>query len=65
MVNWSRLWPLSIPPKIKHFVWRIFKEQAPTKFNLRWRGMLIEDACVFCGKQSETTTHVLRDSEWI
>nr|POE86690.1 hypothetical protein CFP56_46901 [Quercus suber] len=36
---------LSIPPKVRNFLWRACQNAFPVKYNLRWRHILTEDTC--------------------
>ena len=46
---WCKIWKLSIPSKIKHFLWRALINSLPTKMNLKKRGVQVWEVCDRCG----------------
>lgn len=58
---WKKLWGACVPRKVKICVWRACLDSLPTRLNLRKRKVMIEEVCVVCGGQVESTEHVLRD----
>ena len=60
---WKGIWKMSIPGKIKHFLWRACSDALPTKSNLVKRRILEEDTCQFCAKEHETISHALWEGE--
>ena len=44
--NWKKLWPLSIPHKVRHFCWRACRDTLLTKVKLRRQNIIDEDMCV-------------------
>ncbi|XP_062099964.1 uncharacterized protein LOC133805803 [Humulus lupulus] len=58
-VYWKRLWKLSIPPKVKSFLWQASTNCLPTKCNLQLKGISVNDLCPFCNSCRESTSHVL------
>ena len=56
---WNQLWKLSIPPKVRNFLWRASSDILPTRANLaRWR-VPINPKCAVCGSSDETVLHIL------
>ena len=55
---WKVVWNLKCPNKIKHFMWRAFRNVLPTKQCLLHQKVLTEDKCDFCG-ESESSGHAL------
>ena len=51
------IWGLAIPNKVRNFIWRSCRDAIPTKKNLRWRQILIEDICDHCKQSSECVLH--------
>lgn len=56
---WKSLWNLNCPSKVKIFVWRFCKNALPTRSALRRRKINVDVACPFCGREEETSLHVL------
>ncbi|KAL6270249.1 hypothetical protein ACE6H2_027160 [Prunus campanulata] len=57
---WKHIWEANVPPKVRHFIWRVAQNILPTKDRLITRGVdgnLL--GCVFCGKTEESAVHVL------
>ena len=44
---WRCLWRLPIPPKVKHFLWRVGNGRLPTKSALGSRGVQVAQECLF------------------
>ncbi|KAK3217998.1 hypothetical protein Dsin_011968 [Dipteronia sinensis] len=58
---WNILWKLSIPLKIKIFVWKARHNLIPTRVNLAKRGIDVDGKCHRCKSDDETTFHALWD----
>lgn len=56
---WRQIWNVRIPPKVNHFLWRVCRDNLPTKDNLRKRRMTVDPVCCMCGEEMETTLHIL------
>ncbi|KAJ8761929.1 hypothetical protein K2173_006531 [Erythroxylum novogranatense] len=52
-VDWTFLWKLRIPPKVREFLWRALRGVLPTKGKLAQRGMNYGTLCG-CGADPET-----------
>lgn len=46
--EWMQLWKLKIPPKIKHFLWRILRGCLPLRTQLQSKGVHCPHECPFC-----------------
>ncbi|XP_050224307.1 uncharacterized protein LOC126673998 [Mercurialis annua] len=56
---WKSLWGLSLPPKIKIFLWRCFNGWLPVREVLMRRGMQIDVRCPLCHCFPESGIHSL------
>lgn len=56
---WKRLWNLTVPPKIKNFMWRAITGCLLTKDMLRIKQVNINVECSLCNREAESTSHVL------
>lgn len=55
----KEIWSLKIPPKIRHFWWRVMHNALPVAENLKRRGLRIESVCQVCGDYDERVNHML------
>lgn len=53
----KKIWSSPIPPKLKHFFWRIGSRILAIKENLRHRHILVDPFCVRCCDVEETSIH--------
>ncbi len=56
---WKFLWALSIPPKVKSFLWRACNAILPTNAMLHRRHMRKDDCCPCCCYDFESVEHAL------
>uniref|UniRef100_A0A803PYI0 Reverse transcriptase domain-containing protein n=1 Tax=Cannabis sativa TaxID=3483 RepID=A0A803PYI0_CANSA len=57
---WKKLWRLKIPPKVKHFVWKVAHNWLPTNVNLAKRGINSGVICSRCSSHvDESIAHAL------
>ncbi|KAK9993512.1 hypothetical protein SO802_023215 [Lithocarpus litseifolius] len=56
---WKLVWGLSVPNKVKNFLWRASRDVLPTKTNLRKRMILTSEVCDHCKRDPENTIHAL------
>ena len=60
--NWSSIWNLKVPPKVKNLLWRICRGCLPTRARLLDKGVNCPSTCVMCDENNyEDATHVLFD----
>lgn len=59
--DWKILWSLSVPPRVKDFLWRACRDCLPTKVNLFHKNVVGDKFCILCGKYLETSWHVFVD----
>ena len=57
--EWKKIWSLSIPNKVRNFVWRACKNSIIVKTNLVRRKVLSEDIYDHCHLSYEDTMHAL------
>ncbi|GKV36541.1 hypothetical protein SLEP1_g44662 [Rubroshorea leprosula] len=67
--RFSMLWNNKVPLKVSAFVWKGMQNRIPTGDNLVKRGIVgsnTDFACIFCGKQTETASHLFFtcDATW-
>lgn len=53
------IWKLSIPPKVKHFWWKILHNAIPVAGALASRRIKVPRDCVLCGEMEESVLHLL------
>ncbi|KAF7812642.1 reverse transcriptase [Senna tora] len=56
---WESLWKANVAPKIKDFIWRIFRNALPSNHNLARRNMHVDPIYPLCKAYEETTEHLL------
>ena len=56
---WRKLWHLSIPVKVKNFLWRAMSNVLPTADNLLQRRVEVQASCPICHSSPESVFHVL------
>uniref|UniRef100_A0A803QD75 Reverse transcriptase domain-containing protein n=1 Tax=Cannabis sativa TaxID=3483 RepID=A0A803QD75_CANSA len=56
---WKHLWTLPLPPKVKHFLWRVCHDILPTSHNLFNRKTICSPHCSRCHYHNETLEHAL------
>jgi hypothetical protein len=56
---WQDIWSLNTPPKIRHFLWRAYRESLPTKKNLKFRHIPVDPGCPECPHAEEDALHSL------
>ncbi|CAN1787158.1 Putative ribonuclease H protein At1g65750 [Linum perenne] len=56
--NWNAIWKLQLPPKVKHFLWRLARGVLPLRRNLWLRRISVPGECGLCGQEAENEFHV-------
>ncbi len=56
---WKIIWKLKVPRVIHLFLWRACNNILPTKENLLRRKIVSDPTCPLCGRETETSGHVL------
>lgn len=49
---------MNIPPKVKHFLWRLCRDVLLIRSNLRYRHVDVEDQCPWCSSFTKSTLHL-------
>jgi hypothetical protein len=59
--DWNQLWNLPIPPKVKHFMWRLGRNCLPNRQRLMSKGIDSDSNCVVCHRYTEYNWHLFLD----
>ncbi|MCI19533.1 ribonuclease H, partial [Trifolium medium] len=59
--DWKNLWAWRGPHRIQTFIWLAARERILTNLRRSKWGVRISPICSRCGRDDETTVHVLRD----
>ncbi|CAN1836487.1 Putative ribonuclease H protein At1g65750 [Linum perenne] len=57
--QWNWLWNLSLPPKIRFFIWKCVQGILPTQSNLHRRRCSTNPTCQVCNEQEESILHCI------
>ncbi|CAN1261991.1 Putative ribonuclease H protein At1g65750 [Linum perenne] len=63
--DWTALWGIQAPPKVKHMIWRLGREVLPTKENLRRRHIVVSVGCGVCGQGNKIVRHLFVECPWV
>lgn len=55
---WISLWKLSVPPKLKVFIWKCLHEFIPCKEHLFQKKLIRDTECPSCGAAVESPSHL-------
>ncbi|CAN0888737.1 Transposon TX1 uncharacterized 149 kDa protein [Linum grandiflorum] len=56
--DWSKIWHLDIPHRMRHFLWRIARHVLPTRTDLASRRVQVPLECGLCSSYDETLWHL-------
>lgn len=56
--NWSFVWGIDTPNKIKDFLWCLLRKGLPVALNLIRRNIQLDPVCVLCKDADESIAHV-------
>ncbi|XVF61737.1 hypothetical protein PTKIN_Ptkin08bG0154500 [Pterospermum kingtungense] len=56
--TWNRIWNATIPPKVKSFIWRLYKGCLPTRWKLQQRGISVPIMYSACDNDVEHSWHI-------
>ena len=59
--GWRRIWRLSIPHKVKIFVWRLCRNNVPVRIRLMHKGVRLPITCPVCNADKEHLLHLFFD----
>ncbi|CAL0314033.1 unnamed protein product [Lupinus luteus] len=59
--EWSWIWKLKVPQKVRLFVWRVLQDAIPTNVKRFSCNLAVSPACSRCSIPSENGLHCLRD----
>lgn len=57
--DWSAIWKLKVPPKVKNLVWHMCRGCLPTRIRLQDKGVNCPTNCVSCNSAHENMVHVM------
>ena len=57
-VNWSKIWKIRGPERLKMFLWRVAVNALPTRENLMCRLDIPDPSCVLCNQEVESAIHL-------
>ncbi|CAN1279111.1 Putative ribonuclease H protein At1g65750 [Linum perenne] len=63
--EWTSLWRVDLPPKVKRFIWRLGRGAVPTREALRGRRIDVPVTCGVCDGQVESSLHLSLDCPFI
>ena len=55
---WNLIWKVQVPFKINIFVWKLLKDNLPTKLALKKRSISSDNSCPMCNSKEESSTHL-------
>jgi len=56
--DWNKLWSLPIPPKVKHFMWRLGRDCLPNRQRLNYKRVDCTSNYVICRSYTEYNWHL-------
>ena len=56
---WNSIWKLLVPPKVRHFLWRVVRYALLTKINLLKWNVVADGLCELCRESNEDSLHAL------
>jgi hypothetical protein len=62
--NWSSIWKLKVPPKIRNLIWRMCRGCLPTRMRLQDKGVQCPMHCVSCDSGQEDMAHLFFHSSF-
>lgn len=62
--GWGKIWKLSLPHKIKVFLWRVCGNTIPVRIRLHNRGVNVPTVCPICDKDIEHLIHIFFECDF-
>ena len=62
---WKKIWSINVPNKIKHFLWRAWREALPTKKNLCHRKVTHNSTLSFAMGRRKTLSMFFGSVRWL
>ena len=59
LTAWKKIWHLSVPCKVRNFIWRSYRNAIPTKTNLVRKCVIDNSSCPLCHDHQEDVLHAL------
>jgi hypothetical protein len=56
--SWNLIWKLKVPPKVKNFMWCIFRKCLPTRMRLKYKEVTCSINCAFCTMGNDYMCHL-------
>lgn len=63
--GWTKLLNLKVPPKVRHFAWRLLHHFLAVRDKISRWGLVIDDLCCLCGAGRETSIHLFCECSWV
>jgi hypothetical protein len=62
---WKKIWGLTVPNKIKMFMWRLAHNSHPVRANLARKGIKLDTLCPMCGRLDEDSGHLFLKCKYV
>ncbi|KAK9109804.1 hypothetical protein Sjap_017864 [Stephania japonica] len=56
-ISLNKMWALDVSPKVKIFLWHVYRNILPSNFNLGRRKIKQSNLCEICGSEVELAMH--------
>lgn len=64
-MGWNKIWKLTVPHKIRVFLWRLGRNNLPLCSALIRKGIMLDDVCPFCRTVGESVKHIFVQCEFV
>lgn len=62
--TWNCLWKLRVPPKVRHFWWKVLHNALASREDLFYRRCAPSPSCQLCDRELESIEHILFRCAW-